>query len=1178
VVLVEEELSMKKWQRMTLSFGLASSLLVPSFSSASVQPDLKVLKEKAQADWLKNFKGSSSEQRLLAIQKQEQEKQVSSDTIIVKYETKLAASVHRKSGAKLERSIPSLGYDIVKLSKGQKLADLLTFYSKQPGVTSVTPSVTYKSLATGDPKKAGMYHLNYIDIDNALELAGEHEVTVAVIDTGMDIKHLELKNQVLPPYSVMNPAGQPILDIHGTHVAGIIAAEQDNGIGGHGVNPNAKILPIDVFSGGFYTSDYTIAEGILYAISKNVDVINMSLGGSQESPILAEAVKKAIDAGITIVAAAGNNYGESISYPAAYEGVISVSATNHKDELAEFSSYGSFVDIAAPGEAVYNSLYDPYKGSSFGYLSGTSMASPVVAGVASLLLSKYPDLKPFEVEAILKMTAWDLGEEGYDIKFGAGFVDAVAALEFDMKKLPKAPEVTEADAKAKAPEVTGDKASFQKAILTAGETHWYKLKLEKGEGAQALLDGAKQFNYKMLFDFVPDSAEGKSESRSVNQAPNGKQEGGFFQAKESGTLYVGVKDVYGHYDLASRYSLSLTKEKVMKIDHVTATEPVEISKLPFNSADGGTTLTFGVDAEATEADKDYFRFTVTEPTTVKFDLSAVPGIDSSVGVYFEPDFFMPAPPDLPPGAYWEKPMIQYVNNAGIGEGEKLSFDALPGMNYLIEVSAEPKRDFWYEMMFGTVATKTAPIPNSNTPYTLKAEKVVAAPDEDGFPMREQRPEEQVTKGEMTVGEYQATKRKEFQEAMDKMAEQPYYRYFDENLLNLVKEKAVPYTLGNKLEGKYQFSGDEDYYKFTADADAIYKFELAEPKDILPWVQVMEYDPKMNDMYPIADIWTYGILWGEEVDLSRSVALEKGKEYYIRFMNERYQASDEPYVLTTSKLIDVPGTKDTDQNKDIFAMSLAPGKKAKNDLVYTTDTDYYYYKNKDKEDFLSLTVQPLPFELSETEDVPEELMNPLIAFVNIIEDTNGNMKVDGDEALTAVPWNPNQMTLSTEASFKAKKDVGYFFAVNGFGLEGGVSIQPYEIGLHHWNNVDEDKTSVVKNNVPSKPLALKNLGAGSNFAADGYFNPGVNFGDRDYYKLTVDKYSKFEVRLATPYHLDGVISIYDAKGKKVARMDHYGMGDFEVGTVTLPKGNYYIMIEESFGQTSLEGYTLSVKKK
>jgi serine protease len=453
--------------------------------------------------------------------------------------------------------------------------------------------------------------------------------------------------------------------------------------------------------------------------------------------------------------------------------------------------------------------------------------------------------------------------------------------------------------------------------------------------------------------------------------------------------------------------------------------------------------------------------------------------------------------------------------------------------------------------------------------------VVPAPDEDGFPMREQqRPEDQVMKGEMTLEEYKDLKRNEFKEAMEKMAEGPVYRYFDENLMNLVKEKALPYTLGGKLEGKYQFSGDEDYYKFTADADAIYNFELGQPKETIPWVQVMEYDPKLNDVYPIADIWTYGILFGEEVDLKRTVALEKGKEYFIRFMNERFQASDEPYVLTTKKLMDVPASNDTDKNTDTLAKTLAPGQSAKNHLIYGTDTDFYYYKNRGNENFLSLTVRPQP---TEQEEVPEELMNPLITFVNIIEDTNGNMKVDGDEAQKAVPWSPNQMTLTIEASFKAKKDVGYFFVVNGYGYN-GVSVQPYEIGLHHWNTVDEDKASVVKNNVPSKPLALRDLGKGNNFVAEGYFNPGVSFGDKDYYKLTVNKYSKFEVSLITPLQLDGAITIFDAKGKKVARMDHYGAGDYEVATVTLPKGNYYIMVEESFGQTSLDRYALTVVRK
>ena len=129
-----------------------------------------------------------------------------------------------------------------------------------------------------------MYHLNLLQMDKALELAGNHDVTVAVIDSGVDFKHPDLKSQVLPPYNAAAPANTTYSGDHGTHVAGIIAAAKDNGVGGHGINPNAKLLPIDVFNGNEGANDFIIAQGILYAIEQGVDVINMSLGGYGESP------------------------------------------------------------------------------------------------------------------------------------------------------------------------------------------------------------------------------------------------------------------------------------------------------------------------------------------------------------------------------------------------------------------------------------------------------------------------------------------------------------------------------------------------------------------------------------------------------------------------------------------------------------------------------------------------------------------------------------------------------------------------------------------------------------------------------------------------------------------------------------------------------------------------------
>ncbi|WP_442596787.1 S8 family peptidase [Neobacillus sp. D3-1R] len=1171
---------MKKWQRMSLSLGLASSLLVPGLASATTKPvDLEAMKEKAKQDLAKKLKLSESEQTKLAYQKQQEQQEVLSDnTIVVKYAKKLPASIHLKAGVIVDRSIPSLGYDIVKLSKGQKMADVVSYYSKQQGVLSATPSVTYKTFALNDPKQSKMYHLSLLNIDKALSLAGDNKVTVAVIDTGMDLKHPELKSQVLPPYNVLNPANLSYTDVHGTHVAGLIAGAKGNGVGGYGVNPNAKILPIDVFNGMWGTSDYAIAEGILYAVSKNVDVINMSLGGSMPSPILEEAVKKAIDAGITVVAAAGNNYGESVSYPAAYEGVIAVSATNDKKELAEFSSYGAFVDIAAPGEAVYSSVFDFLKGSSFAELSGTSMATPIVAGVASLLKSKYPDLKPYEVEAILKMTADDLGDKGYDVKYGAGLVDPVKALQFDLKNLPK---VVEAADKTKAVELTEEKGEWTKSFTQPGDMHWYQVKLEKGQGVQALLDGAKAYNYKLMFEFLPEGKTEASVKRDINDVNNGKQEGSFFQATENGTLYIAVKDVYGQYDEsgASHYTLKLQKETEMKIDNVTAQEPVVISGLPFNSEDSST-LTFAVDAEAKEGDKDYFRFTVEEPTMVKFELSAVPGINSSISAYFEEEFLNWPPKDLPPDVYAEVPTIQYANNNGVSEGETMSFEAMPGMNYLIEVSSEPRRDYFYEFIFGIPQTEKA-VPNSNTPYTLKGSKLDLGQDEDGFPERDQGPEEKFKEGEMTEAEYKEKKVSDFRAAMEQMAEQPKYRYFqDEKMLATIREKALPFELGGKIEGKINFSGDEDYYKFTATGDEIFQFELGKTKELFPWVQIMEYDEENNDLLPIADIWTdyYYYLFGGggEQNLTRTLALKEGKEYYIRFMNNRYQASEESYQFTSKKLMDVPTDNDIDENKDLRAKVLQPGDKDQNHLIYATDTDFYYYKNHGEENHLSLTVNPQSFTDEEKKNLPKELQGALIPFLTIVEDTNGNMVIDEEEFGKANGFYPDYYAtvFNVNSSFKAKKDVGYFFVLNGYGYN-GLSIEPYEIALHNWNTNDEDKDSVVKNNVPSKPAALKSTKTG--YTAEGYFNPGIDFGDKDYYSLKVDKYSKLQVNLELPAGLDGSITIFDSKGKKVGRYDHYGAGDAEVANVTLPKGQYYILVEEALGRTSLEAYKLTVTK-
>lgn len=1169
---------MKKWKRMTLSLGIASSMLVPGLASAAETGKLDTIRENAQQELWKRLNMSNKEQLELAYKQQKDMKDlISSDTVIVKYTKRIDQKIHKKAGVIIDRSIPALGYDVVKLSKGQKLNEVLAYYKNVKGVVSASPSITYKKFGSADPKKKDMYHLSLLNIDKALSLAGNNKVTVAVIDTGMDVKHADIKSKVLPPYNVLSPANQPFTDSHGTHVAGIIASEKDNGIGGHGINPSAKILPVDVFGGQWGTSDYAIAEGILYAISQKADVINMSLGGPMESPILEEAVKKAVDAGITIVAAAGNDYGESISYPAAYEGVISVSATNDKNKLAEFSSYGAYVDIAAPGEAVYSTMYDLLKGSTFAAMSGTSMATPVVAGVASLIKSKYPDLKPHEVEAILTMTAKDLGEEGYDIKYGNGLVDPVKALQFDLKKLPKLAEGSEEKALQQAKAMSEDKQEFKGSFTKPGDIQWYKADLAEGEAIQSILEGAEQFNYELLYRFYPENETLPSEKKEINAAPNGKMEAGFYQAPSKGTLVIGVKDVYGSYSLAgkSNYKLTLSKESEIIIDSSSPEEPLEITSLPYSSEEDGT-LTFAVEQGAQESDKDYFRFTVDEPTTIKFDLSAVPGINSAMSVYFEEDFQMGVPEELPPGEYYEIPYAQYSNNGMISEGEKLVFEAMPGMNYLLEVSAEPNHDMFNDyLLFGLdMPLVNNQVANSNIPYTLTGEKLEMTPDEDGLPLAEPSYEEEYMEGDLSKDEYMVKKKAAFKEAMDEMGQQQW-RNYEEELVNLITENALPYEIGEELSGYIQFSGDEDYYKFTADSDSIYQFEIGDAKEMMPWVTIMEYDKKANDLYPIADISTWGsYLFGGEPALKASVVLEKGKEYYIRYSNDLYQAAEEAYSLTSKKLMDVPADKDNDENKEIRAKVLKAGQKDTNHLVSYSDIDYYYYANDSRDKTLGLTVKPKALTDKQKAELPLDVQNPLIPFVTIVEDTNRNMQIDESEFGKAMSYEPgyNSTVYDVHASFKAKKDTNYFIVLNTWG---GVSVEPYEIGLHALNLKDEDQGSVVKNNVPSKPAALKRTKSG--YEATGYMNAGISFGDKDFYSLKLDKYSKLQLKLEVPAILDGVITIYDKKGKKLGRYDHYSAGDSEISTAHLPKGEYFIVVEDAFGYTSTDPYKLTITR-
>ncbi len=215
---------------------------------------------------------------------------------------------------------------------------------------------------------------------------------------------------------------------HGSHVAGIAAAVRNNGQGISGVAPNCRIMAVRAgfrlqFGGGFLQDD-DVAAAIVYAVDNGANVINMSFGDPRFSPLLQDAARYAAEHGCVLVAAAGNQGGPEIFYPAAYDEVIAVGATDDRDQLASTSSFGSNLDLVAPGVSIISTNCD----QAYQNMSGTSMAAPHISGAVGLLLAHDPTLTATEIRTILRQSAHDLGQSGFDPFFGAGRLDLQAAL------------------------------------------------------------------------------------------------------------------------------------------------------------------------------------------------------------------------------------------------------------------------------------------------------------------------------------------------------------------------------------------------------------------------------------------------------------------------------------------------------------------------------------------------------------------------------------------------------------------------------------------------------------------------------------------------------------------------------------------------------------------------------
>lgn len=313
---------------------------------------------------------------------------------------------------------PPIRSFVVKLAPNLTMQDAGEFLRSLPGVRYVEPNYLAFAFATpNDPYFSQQYGPQRIQANLAWDIwQPQRTVYIAIIDTGIDSNHPDLTNKMrrhsngmVYGWNTLNNTTNALDDNgHGTHCAGIAAAEINNGVGIAGVaawNPNVansrayvQLMPVKVLSASGSGSYDSVARGITWAADNGAHILSLSLGGAGGSQQLQDAVNYAWNRGCLVVVAAGNGGSSSPQYPAYYTNSIAVAATDSSNHLASFSQYGSWVDIAAPGV----NILATYPNNQYRSLSGTSMACPHVAGAAAVLWSHNPSLTNAQLRSALE--------------------------------------------------------------------------------------------------------------------------------------------------------------------------------------------------------------------------------------------------------------------------------------------------------------------------------------------------------------------------------------------------------------------------------------------------------------------------------------------------------------------------------------------------------------------------------------------------------------------------------------------------------------------------------------------------------------------------------------------------------------------------------------------------------
>jgi subtilisin family serine protease len=326
------------------------------------------------------------------------------------------------AGARVERRLPAVDAAVVSVPARTAPAALAALRADGGVEYAARETVRRPALVPNDPLFARRtWPFVATSVTDAWDVTtGAADVVIAVLDSGIDASHPDLP-RLAPGHDFVNDDADPDDDLgHGTEVAGAIGARFGNGVGASGVCPGCTLMPVKVIDGvSGVASDADIVAGIVWATDHGADVINLSLAGPEYSRALEDGVRYATSRGVVVVAAGGNDGTATKQYPAASEGVVGVAASNDRNGLYDFSNHGVHLDVAAPG-----CVYTTFRRGAYGEACGTSIAAPLVAGIAGLLRSRRPGLSGDQVASLLGEGA----RRGLGLDVEDGLVDARQAL------------------------------------------------------------------------------------------------------------------------------------------------------------------------------------------------------------------------------------------------------------------------------------------------------------------------------------------------------------------------------------------------------------------------------------------------------------------------------------------------------------------------------------------------------------------------------------------------------------------------------------------------------------------------------------------------------------------------------------------------------------------------------